>query len=120
MNQIAFVARLREGAQDAALALVAAGPPFDPGAAGFERHAVYLSADEVVFVFEGGEVEWHVDQLVDDPFAWELSEALSHWRPLVEDRPRIARAVYLWERSESPAEHPEDAPPGPDDPAAGS
>jgi len=97
MQQLALVARLRAGAEPAAAELLAAGPPFDPAEQGFARHAVYLSAGEVVFVFEGHEVEWIVDGMVDDPFRWRVTEALDAWRPLVEGQPRIARAMYVWE-----------------------
>ena len=51
-----------------------------------------------MFVFEGHEVEWLVDALVDEPFHWMLDEALDKWRPIVEGPPRIAREVFSWER----------------------
>ena len=69
MEQLAIVARLKSGAEQRAAELVVKGPPFEPEATGLDRHAVYLSAGEVVFVFEGREVEWIVEQLVDDPIA---------------------------------------------------
>jgi hypothetical protein len=65
---------------------------------------VYLSAGEVVFVFEGREVEWIVDDLVDDPFRWLLTEALDAWRPLIEGEPMIARPAYTWARKAVPVE----------------
>ena len=98
MHQIAVIARLRDGAEPQAAELIRAGPPFDLGAAGFERHSIFLSASEVVFVFEGDEVEWLVDQLVDEPFAWELNDALASWKPLIEGPPRLARPQFTWER----------------------
>ena len=55
MQRIAIVARLKPGAEERAAELIEGGPPFDARARGFERHAVYLSADEIVFVFEGPE-----------------------------------------------------------------
>jgi hypothetical protein len=98
MEQLAIVARLKPGAEPKARELIASGPPFDPTESGLDRHTVYLSADEVVFVFEGPEVEWIVDKLVDDPFHWVVTEALEQWRPLLEDQPRIARPAYAWQR----------------------
>jgi hypothetical protein len=98
MEQLAIVARLKPGAEAQAADLIATGPPFDPTESGLDSHTVYLSADEVVFVFEGHEVEWIVDRLVDDPFHWLVSEALERWRPLLEDQPRIARPTYIWRR----------------------
>jgi hypothetical protein len=98
MEQIAIVARLKSGAEPRAAELIAQGPPFDPRGSGLERHTVYLSADEVLFVFEGDEVEWIVDGLVDEPFHWALLAALDEWRPLLEDNPRIARPAFSWKQ----------------------
>jgi hypothetical protein len=98
MEQLAIVARLKPGAEARAADLIVNGPPFDPADSGLDGHTVYLSADEVVFVFEGHEVEWIVDRLVDDPFHWLVSDALERWRPLLEGQPRIARPAYAWKR----------------------
>src|SRR4029079_12385022 len=44
---------IREEAHDAVRALLDAGPPFDPSALpGLERHEVFLTLDEVVFLFD--------------------------------------------------------------------
>ena len=98
VEQIAIVVRLKSGAEPRAAELIAAGPPFDPADSGLDRHTVYLSADEVTFVFEGHEVEWIVDGLVDEPFHWPLLAALDDWRPLLEGNPRISRPAYSWKR----------------------
>lgn len=98
MEQLAIVARLKPGSEPRAAELIANGPPFDPTESGFDRHTVYLSADEVVFVFEGHQVEWDVDRLVDEPFHWLLTDALEEWRPLLDGQPRIARPAYSWTR----------------------
>jgi hypothetical protein len=97
MQQLAIVARLKSGAEPRAAELISEGPPFDPEERGFMRHVVYLSAGEVVFVFEGDDVEWMVDDLVDDPFQWPVLAAFDTWRLLVEGDPRIARPAYVWE-----------------------
>ena len=47
-------------------ALIANGPPFDPNDLGFHRHAAYLTAEEVVFFFEAQQVEWIVNDMLDD------------------------------------------------------
>lgn len=98
MDSIALVARLKDGAEPRARALLADGPPFDPAEHGFSHHAVYLSATEVVFVFGGHGVEWSVDDLVSDPFQWHLEEAFEAWRELVDGPPRIAHAEFVWNR----------------------
>jgi hypothetical protein len=102
MERIAIIAHLKAGAEPEAQELVAAGPPFDPDQVGLTRHTVYLSAGDVVFVFEGHEVEWLIDGLATDPFRWEASAALEQWRGLVEGPARIARAAFDWSRSEMP------------------
>ena len=56
-TQIAVIARLRDGMESRAAELIREGPPFDLDTAGFKRHSIFLSASEVVFVFEGDEVE---------------------------------------------------------------
>ena len=68
MERVAIVARLKEGSGSRAAELIAAGPPFDLAETGIAHHSVYLSATEVVFVFEGHQVEWMVDDLINDPF----------------------------------------------------
>jgi hypothetical protein len=99
LERVALIARLKPGAEALAAELITNGPPFDLEESSFLRHSVYLSADEVVFVFEAHEVEWLVDSLIDEPFHWMLSEAFERWRPLVQDQPRIAREKFFWERS---------------------
>jgi len=97
MQRIAIVARLKPGVEERAAELIQAGPPFDPRERGFERHAVYLSADEIVFVFEGQEVEWILDEMVDE-LGGRVAHALAAWEDLVLGPPRIARPAYVWER----------------------
>jgi hypothetical protein len=92
------VARLKEGARDKVTELIAAGPPFDPATLGFERHAVYLSAEEVVFLFEGQSVGRRLAEVVDDMVA---SASFSAWAPFLEGTPRIAHEHYFWEATKS-------------------
>jgi hypothetical protein len=98
LERLALIVRLKPGTEMQAEQLIATGPPFDPEESGFARHNVYLSASEVVFVFEAHEVEWLVDVLTDKPFQWMVEEAFDDWRPLVEGEPRIAREKFFWER----------------------
>ena len=96
MNRFAVTARLKPDASANAAELIAKGPPFDPAALGFSRHAVYLSHREVVFYFEGPEAEWIVDELVDE----DVPLAVFHeWTPLIEGIPRLAREAYFWQKS---------------------
>jgi hypothetical protein len=102
MSQIAIIVTLKPDAVADARRLLDEGPPFDPERHGFERHSVLLSANELVFLFEGPEVEWNVDDLVDDPFGATVREAFDAWRPLVVGEPRLARTAYSWERTTAP------------------
>jgi hypothetical protein len=96
MERVAIIARLREGSESRAAELVAAGPPFDLAGTGIVRHSIYVSPSEAVFVFEGHEVEWIVDELIGEPFRYELHRALDQWREIVEGQPRVARERYGW------------------------
>lgn len=98
MEQLAVIARLKDGTSERARQLVANGPPFDAAEEGLIRHTVYLSSHEVVFVFEGHEVEWIVDNVVTEPFRWKVMQAFDAWRPIIDGEPRIARVAYAWNR----------------------
>jgi hypothetical protein len=97
VKRVAIVASLRPGAEERARELLGQGAPFDPAQAGFRRHDVYLSANEIVFVFEGDEVEWRLDEIVSAPFQWDVTSAFDEWRKIVDGSPRIARSAYSWD-----------------------
>jgi hypothetical protein len=96
MERVAIVVRLKEGTGPLAAELIAAGPPFDLEASGIVRHSVYLSAGAVVFVFEGHQVEWVVDDLINDPSQPALQSAFDQWRSIADGSPRIARERFGW------------------------
>ena len=96
MKRLAVTAKLRPGNLDRVSELIKEGPPFDPGAAGFDRHAVYLGNDEVVFVFEAASAEQLVGNVVNDPA---ISAAFGSWGPLLDGTPTLAQPVYHWERT---------------------
>jgi hypothetical protein len=100
MNRLLIAARLRPDAYDQAEALLRKGPPFEPEAIGLHRHGAYLSASEVVFVFEAPEVEWIVSDLGNDPI---LSTAFAPWRAILDGPPRVAHELYYWSRDETQA-----------------
>jgi len=102
LERIAFVGRLKAGVEARAAELIAEGPPFDAAGSHFLRHAVYLSDREVVFVFEGHDVEWLVDSLIDDSFNSMVSETLEKWKLLLEEQPRVAREQFSWDRETAP------------------
>ena len=100
MHRLVVVAKLKPGMAARAAELVADGPPFDPEEAGFRRHSVYVSDYDVVFLFEGPDVQWTVEQIVDDPV---LSAGFSAWGPLIEGSPKLAREAYHWEPGGAPS-----------------
>ncbi len=95
MNRVMIVARLARGRNADAERLIANGPPFDPQAVGLHSHSVFLTATEVIFLFEAPEVEWIVDDLVNDPV---ISAAFSAWQPLLDGPPRLAHERHAWQR----------------------
>ena len=101
MERVAIIARLKKGGEQRARELVRAGAPFDLTDTGIVRHSVYVSPNEAVFVFEGHQVEWIVDQLIDEPFHYELQRALDQWREIVDGKPRIAREEFGWQLDEA-------------------
>lgn len=96
MQRIAVIAKLEEGAGERARKLLEAGPPFDPDALGFDRHAVYVSDDEAVFIFEGARVGALVRTL--SAAGGETRRAFAAWEPLLRGLPRLAHEAYVWQR----------------------
>jgi len=93
-RRAAVVLPLFQGSNEVARRLLADGPPFDPGALGLERHSVYLTEDEVVFIFE-----WRGDDsfesLLGEPGLWDIAAA---WTQLAAGPPRLAAPAYAWTR----------------------
>ena len=98
MQQLAIIVSLKPGSEQRVAELTAMGPPFDPREVGFDRHTVFTTGREAVFVFEGAEVEWRLDDLVYDFFHPLLQDALESWRDVVEGEPRHAGPAYAWQR----------------------
>jgi hypothetical protein len=99
VRRLVVVVPLAEGAQERARELLADGPPFDLGDTQFVRHDVYLTASEVVFVFEAGDDEPATLSIrAEDPSVWRAAAA---WRPLMAGRPRTAETIFTWERGET-------------------
>jgi hypothetical protein len=99
-RRVAVVVPIRKGTRAQAEALVEAGPPFDLPTTRFERHHVFVTDREAVFVFEGEDVERSVERLARDPALW---KAAASWRECAAGRPRIAKEGYGWARSDSVA-----------------
>jgi hypothetical protein len=96
-ERLAIVARLRPGSAERAREILAAGPPYELGEAGFRRHSIYLAGETAVFVFEGAGVEGLVRSIVNDPAS---AASFSVWGPLLEGTPMLAREEFHWEADE--------------------
>jgi hypothetical protein len=57
MHRFVITARLREGSAEKVAQILREGPPFDIAETSLERHEVFLSEGEVVFLFEGTHAE---------------------------------------------------------------
>ena len=78
--------------------LLKQGPPFEPAAIkGLDRHEVFLTTDEAVFVFESELGADALAPLLSDPKLW---EAVAAWSEHVAGPPRIAEEVFSWIRRE--------------------
>lgn len=97
MQRVAVIANLKPDAEEQAAELIKEGPPFDLKGGGFERHAVYLSGDQAVFVFEGGRLDHLLQAVIRAPKA---SAKFRAWEPLLDGMPKVAREAYFWQRGE--------------------
>jgi hypothetical protein len=91
--RVAVVVPIKREARERARRLVADGPPFDPRGLRLERHHVFVSDREVVFVFEGDAVQDAVERLARSPAVW---KAAAGWRDCLAGRPRVAVEEYGW------------------------
>ena len=97
MDRFVLAARLKPDGRRRAEALLA-----DHAALGneeletaFDRHAIFLSETEVMFLFEGEGAHEAVRALFDDPVR---SSLIGHWLPLFDGPLHQAEEAYFWER----------------------
>jgi hypothetical protein len=96
MGRLVAVLPLKPGARARAEALLREGPPFDLQETQFDRHLVFLTDREVVFVFEGEGPSHTLHLPAEDPALW---RAAAGWQACLSGRPRLAVTAYSWERS---------------------
>ena len=97
-HRTAVVIPLREGSFEAVQLLLEAGPPFDPDRIGLDRHQVFLTPVEAIFVFESRLGEHALEPLLELPELWQSAAA---WHDHVVGPPRIAEDVYSWTRPDT-------------------
>jgi hypothetical protein len=95
MSRLVVVVPLREGTREKAHSLLAQGPPFDLEATDFDRHEVYLTEREVVFVFDSETLPATLRLPGEDPAVWKAATA---WEKLMAEKPRRAETAYSWTR----------------------
>lgn len=95
MSRLVVVAPLKPGAEARARELLNEGPPFDLEGSEFDSHEVFVTPQEVVFLFEGQET---LNLTAGDPG---LLSAAKAWAECLEGRPRIARSAFSWKRDEA-------------------
>ena len=66
MRRFLVTATLKEGSEDGVRAILSKGPPFQLPETSLERHFVFLTSNELVFVFEGARAEEEVARLLSD------------------------------------------------------
>lgn len=99
MSRLAVIVPLKPGARGRAEELLREGPPFDLEATQFDRHDVFLTDREVVFLFEGEGPSQTLQLPGEDPAIWKAAEA---WRECMAERPRLASTAYSWMRTVAP------------------
>jgi hypothetical protein len=92
-RRVAIVLPLRPESRDAVRTLLADGPPFDPQLLGLDRHDVYLTATEAIFIFESKLGADALEPLLQEPALWESAAA---WHDHLAGVPQIAEDIYSW------------------------
>lgn len=95
MSRLVLVVPLREGTAARARALLAEGPPFELETTDLERHEVYLTDREAVFLFETAGDEPPLRLRAGNPM---LRTAAAAWRECMAGRPRKAETAFSWAR----------------------
>ena len=116
MSRLVFVVPLKEGTFEQAKSLLAQGPPFDLVATEFDRHEVYLTDREVVFVFESPGPSGTLRLAGEDSSLWQVAAA---WTEIMAAKPRKAGVAYVWARPDNGEAVFFEATPGPGDSEGG-
>lgn len=95
MSRLVIVVPLREGTKERARELLEEGPPFALDETRLERHEVFLTDQEVIFVFEAPGDEPPLQLEAGNPL---LRTAATAWKEYMAGRPRKAETAFFWER----------------------
>jgi hypothetical protein len=84
---------IRDGKEEQAHALLAQGPPFDPGRVGLRQHHAFVADHHVVFLFEAESDLPSVLELLSGGALWRAAAA---WREAIAGPPLVLQPVYSW------------------------
>jgi hypothetical protein len=92
-TNVAVVVPLADGCSDVVREFLQEGPPFDPAGVGLERHQVFLTEREAVFVFDAAEGARMFERILAEPDFWSV---VSAWEHCASEEPRLGKAVFEW------------------------
>ncbi len=92
-KKLAIVVPIAEGQRETVRAFLAEGPPFDLAGAGIDRHEVFLTEDEVIFVFGAPDGLPTLERILAEPEFWDV---VSSWERIVSAPPRAADIIFDW------------------------
>jgi hypothetical protein len=95
MSRLVLVVPVREGMSERVRELLAEGPPFELETTELERHEVFLTDREAVFVFETAGDAPPLRLRAGNPT---LRRAAAAWREWMAGRPRKAETAFSWAR----------------------
>jgi len=98
-DKVLRVVDVRDDDADQPPVLVDEGPPLEIEALGLERHQVFVSEHEAVFVFEGKNAAAAVNALMHSP---DVLKAAVRWRRILAGRPRLAEERFAWRKADEP------------------
>jgi hypothetical protein len=96
VSRLVVVVPLKDGARERAAKLLRGGPPFDLEETHFDRHHIFLTDREVVFVFEADEPGGTLRLSAEDPALWKAAMA---WRECMAGGPRVGATAFTWVRT---------------------
>ena len=93
LHKLAIVLPLDLGKREIARAYLDEGPPFDLRAAGVDEHEVFLTDEEVIFVFAVPRGPKTLETILSDEDFWSV---VSAWESIAAGPPRLASVAYDW------------------------
>jgi hypothetical protein len=98
VRRLTVVLPIKPASRASVQALLENGPPFDPERLeGLDRHEVFLTPQEVIFLFDSNFGADALARLIAEPGLWQSAGA---WGDHIAGPPRIADNVYSWARAD--------------------